>query len=495
MHHRGHEHALHLEVALLAQPLVDLVEEHPLVQRVLIDEHHLVVALEHEIRAQQLTDGTQPLERRAGALRHGAGRRRRRVVLVGLRRGRGRRIAAGVGRGSARREREAALAGHRRRTGTGEERALDAVGQTIPHARVSVRVLAFAERHAETGAHLLERGTQRAADHTVRRARIPPAHLRLAGVHVHVDLPRIEGEEDERHRTTSAGRKQVAVGLADGMRHRAVADVTTVEEHLLELGVAARERGRADPRVERRRALGCARMHELARNVVAVHLRDAQPTVGLGRRFEQHLPTLLQAEGHVRERKREPPHQRLDVAELRGRRAQELAASGNAREEVFDPHHGAGGSGGGCHGGDAPLEVLDTPCIVTVAQPRRDARARDAADAGEGFTTEPHARDVPQVLDVADLRRGVRQEDRLEVFGRHAVAVVPHLDQVTPAFAHGDVDAGGSGIERVLDELLHDGGRALHDLACGDLVDDVRIEYADTAHGGTLGPPRDGPGA
>ena len=63
------------------------------------------------------------------------------------------------------------------------------------------------------------------------------------------------------------------------------------------------------------------------------------------------------------------------------------------------------------------------------------------------------------------------------------MAVIDNLDEPSPARLDANVDAGGAGIQSVLDQLLDDGGRALDDLARGDAVDNRAVEHADGFHG------------
>ena len=60
-----------------------------------------------------------------------------------------------------------------------------------------------------------------------------------------------------------------------------------------------------------------------------------------------------------------------------------------------------------------------------------------------------------------------------------AAAVVAHAAQAHAAFFDLDLDAPRAGIEAVLDQLLHHGGRTLDDLARGDLVDELFGQDAD----------------
>ena len=69
------------------------------------------------------------------------------------------------------------------------------------------------------------------------------------------------------------------------------------------------------------------------------------------------------------------------------------------------------------------------------------------------------------------------------VVAHHAAAVVCDADELAAAAFDLDANAGGAGIERVFEQLLDYGRRAVHHFAGGDLVGDLVGEYADAAHG------------
>ena len=73
--------------------------------------------------------------------------------------------------------------------------------------------------------------------------------------------------------------------------------------------------------------------------------------------------------------------------------------------------------------------------------------------------------------------------ERQRKLGRlDAVSVIADADQPDAAVLDVNVQAARAGIERVLDEFLDDGRRALDDLARGDLVDERALENSD-GHG------------
>jgi hypothetical protein len=72
-----------------------------------------------------------------------------------------------------------------------------------------------------------------------------------------------------------------------------------------------------------------------------------------------------------------------------------------------------------------------------------------------------------------------------KVIGFDARAIIAHADQPCATGFDVDLDAGGAGVEAVLDELLYNRSRPLDDFAGGDLVDEFGGELTDARHGGT----------
>ena len=85
-----------------------------------------------------------------------------------------------------------------------------------------------------------------------------------------------------------------------------------------------------------------------------------------------------------------------------------------------------------------------------------------------------------------DLARRVALEREAQLAGLDAAAVVGDADQRQAALADLDGDLRRAGVERVLDQLLDDGGGPLDDLAGRDLRRLVRCQDADR-HGSLRG--------
>jgi hypothetical protein len=127
-----------------------------------------------------------------------------------------------------------------------------------------------------------------------------------------------------------------------------------------------------------------------------------------------------------------------------------------------------------------PWTITEVPSPFATGQ----GKPADAGDGGERFTAKTHGRDGGEILGLPDLRGRMALQAEQGVIAAHAVAIVRHPDERAPAGTDLDRDAMGVGIEGILDEFLHDRGRALDDLAGGDLVGDVVGEESDTVHVG-----------
>jgi hypothetical protein len=116
--------------------------------------------------------------------------------------------------------------------------------------------------------------------------------------------------------------------------------------------------------------------------------------------------------------------------------------------------------------------------VRLVGVPRDDGQMRHRADRRERLAAEAERADVEEVV-VRKLGGGVTLDRKRKVGARHAGAVVAHPNEPPPAAVGHHLDAGRTGVERVLDQLLHHARRPLHHLARGDAVDDAFGELAD----------------
>src|SRR5690606_24443768 len=153
---------------------------------------------------------------------------------------------------------------------------------------------------------------------------------------------------------------------------------------------------------------------------------------------------------------------------------QELAPGGRVVEEVAYFDRRAEGARGRPHvGGDASF-AGERVAVVAAGRPRRDGEPRHRRDARQRLAAKTERRERLEVVERRDLARRVPRQREREPVPRDAAALVRHADELGAAGREVYRDRAGARVERVLDELLDDGGRPLDDLACRDLVDELR---------------------
>ena len=112
---------------------------------------------------------------------------------------------------------------------------------------------------------------------------------------------------------------------------------------------------------------------------------------------------------------------------------------------------------------------------------RRQAQPRDGGNRRQRLAPEAERDDTLEIIERADLARGVTLERDCQLLTRNPAAIIAHANEAGAAALHLDLDARRASVEAVLDQLLHDRGRTLDDLARGDLVDQVVRQDANRA--------------
>jgi hypothetical protein len=298
-------------------------------------------------------------------------------------------------------------------------------------------------------------------------------------VDVDVDSRRVDLEEKDIEGQRVRG-EQSSEPVADGAVQRGVADEAPVDEEEL---LAARLAGEGRFADEAGDAYDIRVLVDGHEALVVAGAEDAEDAGarGAGAQVVQLLAVRGQREGDVRVGQSDPLEFIEAVPQLDRIRFEEGPARRDVEEQVADGDGGAGGCRQGLGTGSVAALGLDAGADGIAGPAGAEVHPRHRRDGGEGFAAEPFREEGEQVVGVAELRGGVALEAADRVRRGHAGTGVDYVDQGAAGIREVDVDACGTGIDRILDEFLDDAGGALDHFAGGDLVRNMRWQHLDEA--------------
>ena len=222
---------------------------------------------------------------------------------------------------------------------------------------------------------------------------------------------------------------------------------------------------------------------QLLKGLASKHLVDALAMAGHGRRHQQGIGGGVQFEMLLRMRQRVMGYERCDVGKLGGLRSQKLFTRRRIKEEVANRDRGSQRQPGFFHADDLTAVNFENRTGGFFFRARFQMQARHRRDRRQRLAAKSQSRNGEQVVGVFDFRRGVAFESEHGIVAHHAAAVVGDLDQFLPARLHLNANARGTGVQRVLQQLLHHRRGTLHHLAGSDLVGNSLGENVNLAHG------------
>ena len=298
--------------------------------------------------------------------------------------------------------------------------------------------------------------------------------------------------EPQRVRGLAFVMQHVPVGLAQRVHQHPVPDEAAVDEHVLArhlrrvrgLHGEAGDRERPRLRLDRRRAVD---------ERVAQQRGDARaPAV---RQQPMHQAAVVrQREADVRMGERDAAERLVAMAPFGRLRAQELPPRRRVEVELLRGHGRAGRDRRRRRRTDIAAVDLDAPRVRRAAP--RATRARTA--------TPPRSTPAPRRESPASRSRRDRPPSRAWTShaarrrARSSSRAMPAPLSATrmrrmPPPSTIDVDLRRARVERVLEQLLQRRGRALDDLARGDLIDEVVGQRLNPGHGKGSGQRERGP--
>ncbi|MNV51748.1 hypothetical protein D3C71_1438060 [compost metagenome] len=193
----------------------------------------------------------------------------------------------------------------------------------------------------------------------------------------------------------------------------------------------------------------------------------------------RRLAVVRHAQLHVRARQGERAQPLFDMAQLGAFGAQELAPRRHVVEQLAHFHGGARRMRTRHHVAELAALDLQRRTMRVAGPPRGQGETADRGDRRQRLAAETERGHRLEVVQAGDLAGGMARDRQRQFFRGNAAAVVTDPDQAHPALFQVDVHAGGTGVQRVLDQFLDHRGRAFDHFAGGDLVDQDLGQLAD----------------
>ena len=280
----------------------------------------------------------------------------------------------------------------------------------------------------------------------------------------------------------AVARQIIGIGGAHHADQELVAHRPAVDEQILPERVGAGERRQRRIALDRKPVASAAHLHRVGAELGAENVGEARELPGRAGecRRPAHRSALLAREGerHIRSAHGQATYHVADRFAFAAVALEKLEARRRRVEQVAHLDARAAAESAGLELRFLACVDRDRPGVRLSGVPRGDGETRDRADRGQGLAAKAERADIEQVV-VRQLRGGVALDREREIVARHAGAVIADADQPAAAAVGQNLDARRAGIERVLDQFLHDACRPLHHLARGDAVDDAFGELAD----------------
>ena len=316
----------------------------------------------------------------------------------------------------------------------------------------------------------VQRMPQAADDQPPDPAGVAEADFGLGGVDVDVDLLAGKIDEQGEDRVAVAG-EQVLIGGADGADQQAVLHRAAVDEQILMIGDAAVEGRKAGDAAEPGGAAHIVDGEAVFGEVAVGQRRDARRPVLVGLDRQGAAAVMFEGEADIGPGHGEPLHHVEAGAIFAALGAQELAAGGDAGEQILDGDAGAGRKRGRPLPSE-PAIVDDARPAVGAAHAAFDRDPGDACDRRQGLAAKAQGGHLIDRV-ARQLGGGVALERERDLVGRHADAVVDHLDPADAALRQGDGDSRRAGVDRVFDQLLQRAGGSFHHFTGCDTIDEM----------------------
>ena len=215
---------------------------------------------------------------------------------------------------------------------------------------------------------------------------------------------------------------------------------------------------------------------QIRNHMAIVHYIEALRPVRAGRGKQQAAPVVLELQSHLRIGQGVVGDKLVDLFEFAGNRTQGVEAYGGAGKEIVDPypcpHRTANGPSRDALSRCA--SHLDPLKLIGLAGGQFDIS--HGSDAGQRFAAKAERGELSEVIKDANLAGGKSLKGQFSIFRTHPDAIVGDLNQPSTAIFEQNIDAGTTGVEGIVDQLLHHRCRALDHFPGGNTASRIGIE-------------------
>ncbi len=270
----------------------------------------------------------------------------------------------------------------------------------------------------DRGRHLRAAARARAGEHVVQRSiekivhepTLAKTHFALGRMHVDVDAPRIEFEEQHECRM-AAVEEYVRIGLAHRVRDEPIAHRAPVDVEILLIGLSARCGRQTHPPMQAQTRGRMLDDESLRDEILTEHVGDTTRALAVVARWLQHthrLAVVAEPELDRRMRKRERLDELVDVIELGALGAQELASRWHVVEKIAHVDLRAARVLRWRWRARLAAIDFDAPRGVGIGEARGQSEARYRSDRRQRFAAKSERAYAFEIFERRDLARRMR---------------------------------------------------------------------------------------
>jgi hypothetical protein len=163
------------------------------------------------------------------------------------------------------------------------------------------------------------------------------------------------------------------------------------------------------------------------------------------------------------------------VAELGPGGTQELTTYRQVVEQRANVNLSTGRSSGIGHALNLSAIDLQPSANGGVRLASGQGEARYRRNRRQSLAAKAKRQDIPKVLSSANLAGRMTLNAQQSVFSAHTRAIVDHANQSPPTGAQLYANVRGTGVDRILDQLLHHRSGPFNDLSRSNLVDQAVV--------------------